>query len=132
MSGRSGTPNIVVVLDGIDIDRLASFWEGAIGYSRTSADDTYIVLVPTHDVRPELVLQRVSEPKQGKNRMHLDLRVDDLDAEVERLESLGAVRLGPAIEEGGVRWIVMGDPEGNEFCVGVERFERRSPNEEPG
>jgi predicted enzyme related to lactoylglutathione lyase len=68
------------------------------------------------------VLQRVPEPKTSKNRMHLDIRTDQLDPTVERLVTLGARRLQPGItEEAGFRWVVMADPEGNEFCVCIER-----------
>ncbi|MEV0840085.1 VOC family protein [Actinocatenispora sera] len=58
------------------------------------------------------------EAKVGKNRMHLDLRVADLDAEVDRLVALGARRrTTDPIEEAGWSWHVLTDPEDNEFCV---------------
>ncbi|WP_443055319.1 VOC family protein [Streptomyces sp. NBC_00258] len=68
---------------------------------------------------PTLLLQHVPEPKQGKNRMHLDLDFGtaDLTSEVNRLEQLGAARLSEELNEHGFRWIVVVDPEGNEFCV---------------
>ena len=56
------------------------------------------------------------EPKQGKARIHFDLRVSDVDAEVHRLEALGAVRSDVG-QGGDVAWVPMADPEGNEFCV---------------
>jgi predicted enzyme related to lactoylglutathione lyase len=63
-------------------------------------------------------MQRVPEPKIVKNRMHLDLLVDDVGIEVSRLEALGATRLTPtAREEFGQTWFVLADPQGNEFCV---------------
>ncbi|MCD0446025.1 VOC family protein [Glycomyces sp. A-F 0318] len=66
-----------------------------------------------------LLFQAVPEPKTVKNRIHLDLHVgvDRIDAEVERLEALGGERLSDRFDEGGATWVVMGDPEGNEFCV---------------
>ena len=66
-----------------------------------------------------LLFQVVPEPKTVKNRIHLDLHVgiDDIDAEVERLETLGGKRLSDRFSENGATWVVMGDPEGNEFCV---------------
>jgi predicted enzyme related to lactoylglutathione lyase len=68
-----------------------------------------------------LSLQRVAEPKAGKNRMHLDLLVPDVDEELARLESLGATRLSQSPhEEFGQRWYVLSDPEGNEFCLAAE------------
>jgi hypothetical protein len=68
--------------------------------------------------RNVLSLQRVAEPKTVKNRMHLDLLVGDVEAEVRMLEALGATRLTPTPrEEFGQVWFVMADPEGNELCV---------------
>ena len=65
---------------------------------------------------PDLLFLRVPERKEAKNRLHLDLRPEDRDAEVARLEGLGARRVdvgqGP-----DVTWVVMADPDGNEFCV---------------
>ncbi len=111
----------MLVLDCLDPPVLAAFWAAALGYERSSSIDPYVVLVPG-GAGPELLLQRVPEPKVVKNRMHLDLRADDLEKEVERLERLGARRLEPApAEEQGCRWVVMADPEGNEFCVCAER-----------
>jgi predicted enzyme related to lactoylglutathione lyase len=67
------------------------------------------------------VLQRVPDPKTTKNRMHLDIRTDQLDSTVQRLASLGGRRLQSDLtEEAGFRWVVMADPEGNEFCVCAE------------
>jgi predicted enzyme related to lactoylglutathione lyase len=109
---------IVVVLDSIDPDRLAPFWANALDYETSSSEEPYVVLVPRDRVHPELVLQRVPERKSVKNRMHLDIRVTDLDEEAARLQTLGATRLrADVVEEGGFRWVVMADPEGNEFCV---------------
>jgi hypothetical protein len=65
-----------------------------------------------------LLFQRVPEPKSGKNRLHLDLHPEPgrRDAEVERLRGLGA-RVLREVREAGGAWVVMSDPEGNEFCV---------------
>ncbi|MFE7328221.1 VOC family protein [Streptomyces sp. NPDC057565] len=65
-----------------------------------------------------LLFQRVPEPKTGKNRLHLDVHAgpERRDAEVARLEGLGAIRLRKVEEPGGTWW-VLADPEGNEFCV---------------
>ncbi len=65
-----------------------------------------------------LQLQHVDEPKSSKNRMHFDIETPTVYEEVARLESLGAQRIAAeAIEEHGNRWVVMADPEGNEFGV---------------
>ena len=65
-----------------------------------------------------LLFQRVPEPKTVKNRMHLDIETPDVSAEAARLEGLGARRVqAEEMHEHGTTWIVMADPEGNEFCV---------------
>lgn len=80
-----------------------------------------MVLVPEQGEGPELVLQRVADPKTTKNRMHLDIRVDELVSTAERLAALGASRLASdVIDQAGCRWTVMADPEGNEFCLCTE------------
>ena len=107
-----------LVLDCADPETLAEFWSAALGYSTLGGAGSYIMLVDEAGQQPKLLLQRVGEPKSGKNRMHLDIETPAVDAEVERLEALGARRVEPdAFEEHGTRWVVMADPEGNEFCV---------------
>jgi predicted enzyme related to lactoylglutathione lyase len=107
-----------LVLDCADPERLAQFWSQAIGYTTLGAAGNYVLLVDDAGQQPKLLLQRVGEAKTGKNRMHFDIETPTVDEEVSRLEGLGARRLEPdAIEEHGTRWVVMADPEGNEFCV---------------
>jgi hypothetical protein len=65
---------------------------------------------------PGLLLFRARDHKITKNRVHLDLRPDDQAAEIARLEGLGARRVGIG-QTGAEDWVVMADPEGNEFCV---------------
>ena len=106
--------------DAADPGALASFWAEALGWRRTyDSPDEVALEPPEHSVYdgvvPDLLFLRVSDAKAGKNRLHLDLRPDDQDAEVTRLESLGARRVD--IGQGDVSWVVMADPEGNEFCV---------------
>jgi hypothetical protein len=70
---------------------------------------------PAPDRLPGLLFARVPEPKTLKNRLHLDFRPDDRDAAVARLLGLGA---RPAdVGQGDESWVVLADPEGNEFCV---------------
>jgi predicted enzyme related to lactoylglutathione lyase len=114
---------VVVVLDCLQPERLAQFWANALRYRQAPSSGPYVVLVPDAQPGPDLVLQRVPEPKVGKNRMHLDLRVATLEPELARLAALGAEVLTPEpIDEDGFYWVVMADPEGNEFCVGTEPF----------
>jgi hypothetical protein len=95
---------------------MTQFWRGAAGFVVDGIIEGRYVSLGGHPVA--LTLQRVEEPKIVKNRMHLDLLVDDLDEEVRRLEGLGARRLTlQAREEFGQTWFVLADPEGNEFCV---------------
>jgi predicted enzyme related to lactoylglutathione lyase len=105
-----------LVIDCAEPDKLAGFWAPALGYQNLGAFGEYVALAA--DGAPLLLLQRVSEPKQGKNRMHLDIKVPDVEAEVGRLVALGAKRVSDSpMEEHGAQWVVMNDPEGNEFCV---------------
>jgi predicted enzyme related to lactoylglutathione lyase len=107
-----------LVLDCADPDALAAFWSAAIGYTILGGAGNYVLLVDATAQQPKLLLQRVDEPKAGKNRMHFDIETPTVDEEVARLEALGARRIvRDAIEEHGNRWVVMADPEGNEFCV---------------
>jgi predicted enzyme related to lactoylglutathione lyase len=108
-----------LVLDCADPVALAGFWSAALGYSYVGALGSYAMLTPPDPRGPKLLLQRVPEGKQGKNRMHLDIETPDIDAEVERLLALGATRAptDEEHEEHGMRWVVLADPEGNEFCV---------------
>lgn len=99
--------------------KLAEFWVPALGYTKSAwPHEPYVVLVAEDADRPHRLLQRVAEPKHGKSRVHIDVYSDDIEAEAKRIEKLGARRLNDGVtEENGVRWIVMADPEDNEFCV---------------
>jgi len=108
-------------IDANDPHALAAFWQEVLGWRRTYEEPDEVVLEPpaelaTNGLYPDLLFLRVPEEKAGKNRLHLDLRPDDRDAEVARIEGLGATRVdvgqGPE-----VTWVVLADPEGNEFCV---------------
>ena len=109
---------IGLVLDCADPDSLAEFWGPALGYLNLGGAGAYVALFPDGRPGPKLLLQRVDEPKAVKNRMHLDIEVPDIETEAARLVDLGATRVseGPCTEHGS-SWILMVDPEGNEFCV---------------
>ena len=108
-----------LVLDCADPPALAAFWSEALGYTVFGSVDNYTLLVPAAETGgPQLLLQKVPEAKDGKNRMHLDIDAADIEAEAARLEALGARRLDPSPRsEHGSAWVLMADPEGNEFCV---------------
>jgi predicted enzyme related to lactoylglutathione lyase len=120
--GRKATMELV--LDCQDPKRLANFWRDALGYRDHFADAELAVLVPKQGTASSpLLLQRVPEPKVVKNRMHLDMIVDDIETEVVRLEALGARRIDHDVQRfGGTQWVRLSDPEQNEFCVstGIE------------
>jgi catechol 2,3-dioxygenase-like lactoylglutathione lyase family enzyme len=108
-------------IDTADPARLATFWQAALGWRRTFERDDEVVLEPPEGspedgVAPDLLFLRVPDRKAVKNRLHLDLRPEDQAAEVARLEGLGARRadVGQGPE---ASWVVMADPDGNEFCV---------------
>lgn len=110
-----------LVIDSHDPDLLAGFWQEALGWRRTHDTPDEIALEPPagspqDGVAPDLLFVRVPGDKAGKNRLHLDLRPEDRDAEVARVESLGATRTDVG-QDSSVSWVVMADPEGNEFCV---------------
>ena len=111
-------PAIGLVLDCADPGRLAEFWAPALGYLNLGSVGSYVALFPDGRPGPKLLLQKVAEPKAVKNRMHLDIEVPDIHAEADRLVALGATKVseGPCQEHGST-WLLMRDPEGNEFCV---------------
>ena len=108
-------------IDSPDPAKIASFWEAALGWRRTFDEPDQVCLEPPagspeDGVAPDLLFLRVPEGKAVKNRLHLDLRPKDQAAEVARLEAIGARRtdVGQSAE---VSWVVLADPDGNEFCV---------------
>ena len=107
-----------VTIACVDPRRVSDFWAAALGYERTKDQGDWIELEdPKHD-GPMLGFQRVPEPKTVKDRIHLDLKPSDgIEAEVRRLEGLGAKRVQFVNEDPSSVHMVMADPEGNEFCV---------------
>ena len=109
---------IGLVLDCAQPEALAEFWSGALGWVTLGEAGNYVAVADPEGVAPALLLQRVPEPKSGKNRMHLDIHTPDIEAEATRLEGLGATRQEPEqMSEHGTNWVLMADPEGNEFCI---------------
>ena len=105
-----------ITIDATNARRLATFWAEALDYEIVRPpDDDEVLLVARDGSRRRLLVLPAPGGKIAKNRLHLDLRPDDQEAEVRRLEHLGARRLD--IGQGEVSWIVLADPEGNEFCV---------------
>ena len=114
------TSSIEIAIDAVDVEPIAEFWEAALGYRRLYEREPYIVLGPPfEDRRPQLVIQRVERLSSEKTPVHIDLRVDDPDMEVARLQSLGATVRWVVDEtaSGFIRWTTMADPQGTLFCV---------------
>lgn len=102
----------MVTVDCSDPQSLAQFWTAALGATVAGDYGDFVMLTGT----PALGLQKMPEPRAGKNRVHPDLHTDDRAAEVARLTALGASVLAEG-NAPGLRWTVLADPEGNEFCV---------------
>jgi catechol 2,3-dioxygenase-like lactoylglutathione lyase family enzyme len=115
-----------VVVDSLDPARLARWWAEVLGYRIVSEDPGEVVVGPASigpgndGHQPRLIFVRVTEAKTGKNRLHIDLAPDSQAEEVERLVDMGA-RHVDLLQADDVRWVVLADPEGNEFCVLEEK-----------
>jgi hypothetical protein len=112
-----------IVIDAADPTRIAAFWVAVLGWDATPDADGDIVLSDPGTSGVELLFIKVPEPKRLKNRLHLDLNPLETDqsAELDRLLSLGAVRVD--IGQVDTSWVVLADPEGNEFCLLAERLD---------
>jgi predicted enzyme related to lactoylglutathione lyase len=110
-----------IQIDARDPVRLAGFWSAVLGRPVDEAPlgdpPHYVGLVPTEG-EPIMSFQRVPEAKIVKNRLHLDIAVDDVDAAQSAIEALGGTRLPLSdFDEYGFRSRQIADPEGNEFCL---------------
>ena len=113
------------VLNVTDVARAVAFWTQALGYVRRDPpadDEDFVVLKSPSGQWSNISLQQTREPKSGVNRVHLDLYADDQTAEVGRLEGLGATRVEPWPYPDDADFVVMADPDGNEFCVIARRI----------
>ncbi len=104
-----------VVVDAVDPRTLAQWWANALGWVVATDTDDEAEIRPAADVVPGLLFVPVRAARAGKNRLHLDFRPIDQQAEVARLLGLGATLAD--IGQGDTPWVVLADPEGNEFCV---------------
>jgi hypothetical protein len=104
-----------VVVDAGDPRALGRWWSEALDWVVTLDTDDEVEIRPAADRIPGLVFVPACAAKVGKNRLHLDFRPIDQQAEVARLVGLGATRVD--IGQGGTPWVVLADPEGNEFCL---------------
>jgi catechol 2,3-dioxygenase-like lactoylglutathione lyase family enzyme len=107
-----------IAVDSPDPQRIGRWWADALGWEGRVDEEGDFCVAPPGGGATELLFLRVPEPKSVKNRVHLDLRPDDQAAEVARFERLGATRVD--VGQAGdpdVTWVVLADPEGNEFCI---------------
>jgi len=106
---KSQLAGFIIDCDTDDLDSAAEFWSRALGYkSRSEPGDSKYVLLETGPEEVYVEVQKVDHP----SRVHLDIETDDIEAEVRRLERLGARRIGPVRN-----WVVMEAPTGQRFCV---------------
>ena len=109
-----------VVVDAKDPGRLAQFWAGVLDHQIVFEDDDEVAVAKDKDSPPALLFVKNDDAKSVKNRIHIDLNPTDQAAEVERILELGATRADVG-QSGEETWVVLADPEGNEFCVLVAR-----------
>jgi predicted enzyme related to lactoylglutathione lyase len=108
-----------IVVDAEDPPRLARWWAEALGYVIVAEEPDEVEIRRSQDELPGILFGAVPDAKTVKNRLHIDLRPDDQEAEVERLVDMGARPVD--IGQGSTPWVVLADPEGNEFCVLSEK-----------
>lgn len=95
--------------------RLGRWWAEALGWVVVNDDPDEFEIRPSAERMPGLLFASAPDRKSTKNRLHLDFRPDDQGAEVDRLLALGATRVD--VGQGDAPWVVLADPEGNEFCI---------------
>ncbi|MFD4369692.1 VOC family protein [Rhodococcus sp. NPDC058521] len=103
-----------VIVNSLDPTRLGHWWATALGWDADEDEDGDVVITPPGG-QPVIEFLSVPDGKRTVNRLHLDFRPDDQAAEVSRLLELGATRVD--VGQGESSWVVLADPEGNEFCV---------------
>ena len=110
-----------ISVDTADPGPIAHWWAELLGWRITLEEADEVVLEPPagsaeDGVAADILFLKVPEPKSVKDRLHLDLRPDDQAAEVARAEAMGATRVDIG-QSGDESWVVLADPDGNEFCI---------------
>jgi catechol 2,3-dioxygenase-like lactoylglutathione lyase family enzyme len=108
----------VITIDALEPRRIADFWAAVLGWRIVEDTDEGVGIAPADATWPTIDVVPVPEHKTVKNRFHLDLRADGStqEQEVARLLALGA-RHADVGQSADASWIVLADPEGNEFCI---------------
>ena len=109
-----------IMVDCADLDRMVAFWGTVLGLEERGRYPSYVFMSRMGNAGPALAFQLVPETKQLKNRLHLDLAVDDRAGFIAKALELGATEVETHTLDNGFAWTVMADPEGNEFCVSEE------------
>ncbi|OBJ79768.1 glyoxalase [Mycobacterium gordonae] len=104
-----------ICIDAADPTTLGQWWARALGWQHEIDEEGDVRLTAPHGAGPSWMFLRVADERIVKNRIHFDFRPDDQEAEVRRLLELGARPVD--IGQGRQSWVVLADPEGNEFCV---------------
>jgi predicted enzyme related to lactoylglutathione lyase len=104
-----------ICIDAHDIKALGAWWSQVLGWRHYVDEDGDVVLEAPPGAGPNWLFLAVPEGKSVKNRLHLDFRPDDQQAEVDRVVGLGARHVD--VGQGEQTWVVLADPEGNEFCI---------------
>jgi hypothetical protein len=114
-------------IDAADATALGVWWSRVLGWPQDVDSDGDVVLHAPPGAGPNWLFLAVPGDKVVKNRIHFDFRPDDQQAEVDRLIGLGARHVD--IGQGNQSWVVLADPEGNEFCIlaAHEQFTSRTP-----
>jgi predicted enzyme related to lactoylglutathione lyase len=104
-----------ICIDAHDIDALAAWWSSVLGWPAEPTDDGDVILRAPAGAGPDWLFLAVPDGKVVKNRIHFDFTPEDQQAEVDRVLALGARHVD--IGQGEQTWVVLADPEGNEFCI---------------
>lgn len=116
-----------VVINARDMEKMKDFWTAALGFEVDFANEGFALLRnPRSDSHTKLGLQHTEKSKKELNRFHIDLITDNGEAEVKRLEALGAKVIPWTYPYPNPTWVVMADPEGNEFCVSTVEEENHA------
>jgi predicted enzyme related to lactoylglutathione lyase len=108
-----------VTIDCVDPDRMAAFWGALLDREPSDEmdEDGWATIGSRHDDQPRITFQQVPEPRAGKVRLHLDVRVDEIQAGIAEVERLGGEATGERHDYDAGVVVVMNDPEGHEFCL---------------
>jgi predicted enzyme related to lactoylglutathione lyase len=115
---------VVVAIDAVDPVQVADFWCDVLGWEVAESEAEGVSIASRDGSSPAIDVCRVPEGKSIKNRLHFDLRAQGVtrDEELQRLLGLGARRIDVG-QAPDVSWVVLADPEGNEFCLLLRTFE---------